>query len=393
MFSSSYQEARTKFLDAANRSGYKLEALSMPQNQSLITDIASRIDNNVTKKLLIVNSGIHGIEGYFGSAVQSEWLSKHLAQDLAHELGIIFVHASNPHGFAHSHRVDASYTEGNVVHRVDPNRNFIDFSVPLPENKNYTVLEPALVPLEWTGWSKFATTTKLLWNLLKDKLTGTFDHFSIPALSGQYVSPSGMSFGGTHPSWTNTVFQHVLAQAKRLQNLQEVVFIDLHTGIGANGTLEVYPTLESPIAFSEVDNTLKGIGKVKVVKAPYPVTGALDTYVTEFFKNLKVTAMTIEAGTESALSVFNALRGQNWQDVYGVHERDKTTSIVRDAFYPEHDQAWKESVTQCTNHVLERVIDKMLKSAIYAPQRFFQQPIMSGEQAQMEHHVTMRATS
>src|SRR5688500_15898676 len=105
MFSNSYLEAKTLFIQVANDNGYRLAKYIMPgvtgpAGEELSTDVAFHLTPK-SRNILIVNSGIHGVEGFYGSAVQSHWLANHNASHLPENLGVVFIHASNPHGFAY----------------------------------------------------------------------------------------------------------------------------------------------------------------------------------------------------------------------------------------------------------------------------------------------------
>ena len=63
---------------------------------------------------------------------------------------LVFVHALNPYGFSWVRRVN----EDNV----DLNRNFPDWSQPLPTNDGYAELADILVPTEWTPEVQERTT-------------------------------------------------------------------------------------------------------------------------------------------------------------------------------------------------------------------------------------------
>ena len=72
------------------------------------------------RRAVVVSSGLHGVEGFFGSAAQLAWL-RLLRQGGASIPGgtlVVLLHAIDPFGFAWRRRVD----EGNV----DLNRNFLD---------------------------------------------------------------------------------------------------------------------------------------------------------------------------------------------------------------------------------------------------------------------------
>src|SRR5688572_14233495 len=78
-FSTDYTACRTKFLAALKSAGgAHLAAHENPRRgplgEQLFTDIA-RIGPANAKKLLILVSGTHGIEGYSGSGCHTGWLA------------------------------------------------------------------------------------------------------------------------------------------------------------------------------------------------------------------------------------------------------------------------------------------------------------------------------
>ena len=145
-FSTSYAKARVKFLEAGAIAGLQLASFKHPlpgrDGEQLATDVALEGDP-ASPRLLIVSSACHGVEGFCGSGVQvfalhdAEWRAK------AREAGVavLYIHALNPYGFSHVRRV----TQENV----DLNRNFHDFSAPLPVNEGYRRVHPLLFPPTW----------------------------------------------------------------------------------------------------------------------------------------------------------------------------------------------------------------------------------------------------
>ena len=118
-FSPDYATARQRFRQAASRAGWSLEAhpigVAGPEGDELTIDVACSPTRD-TDKTLVVSSGLHGVEGFLGSAVQlgllEEWGSRS-----ATPVRCVFLHGLNPFGFAWIRRVDK--------HNVDPNRNFL----------------------------------------------------------------------------------------------------------------------------------------------------------------------------------------------------------------------------------------------------------------------------
>src|SRR5205814_8455032 len=67
---------------------------------------------------LIVSSGLHGVEGFFGSALQTAYVRQVRRQDVFDSKGqLVLIHAINPFGFFALRRVN----EDNI----DLNRNFL----------------------------------------------------------------------------------------------------------------------------------------------------------------------------------------------------------------------------------------------------------------------------
>jgi hypothetical protein len=105
-FSESYAEAREKFLRAAEAAGAHLldshaHPLKGPDGGDLATDVAW-IGPRSARKLLVLVSSTHGIEGYCGSGCQISWLeNRHYHRDARPDTAALLIHAINPHGFAH----------------------------------------------------------------------------------------------------------------------------------------------------------------------------------------------------------------------------------------------------------------------------------------------------
>lgn len=113
-FSEGYWEAREKFRRAAEAApGWKLHTFSIV-GATYTTDVAVLPGSG--DGLVVHLSGVHGVEGYAGSAVQIALISQ-LAASSQHPGSptIILVHAVNPYGMAHFRR----FNENNV----DLNRN------------------------------------------------------------------------------------------------------------------------------------------------------------------------------------------------------------------------------------------------------------------------------
>ncbi len=118
LFSENYAACRHRFCDAAQQNGWHCESHPIdaigPDGATLAFDVAVSPAPD-TRKTIVVSSGVHGVEGFFGSAVQLALLNRWSAEQSS--VKFVFLHGLNPYGFAWLRRFDQN--------NVDPNRNFL----------------------------------------------------------------------------------------------------------------------------------------------------------------------------------------------------------------------------------------------------------------------------
>src|SRR5882757_2062052 len=185
VFSASYQESRNKFLDAAGPrvKSYLHPREKGPAGEDLYLDVAW-LGSPDAERVFAVGCGTHGIEGYPGSAALTHWLRSGAAKRLAPGTAVALLHAHNPWGFAHKTRV----TEENV----DLNRNFIDFSRPLPINRGYEDLHSVIAIRDWNEQAIAGAFAGL--DAYREKVGEKA--FSDAFNGGQYTRPDGIFYGG-----------------------------------------------------------------------------------------------------------------------------------------------------------------------------------------------------
>ena len=103
-FSPDYVSARARFRAGALALGMDLQSIEVgqdgPDGQPLTIDIA-RMGAEKPKRCVVVSSALHGVEGFFGSAVQVSLLEDMLGGfKPPDDAALILVHALNPYGFA-----------------------------------------------------------------------------------------------------------------------------------------------------------------------------------------------------------------------------------------------------------------------------------------------------
>lgn len=224
-FSPDYARARQRFRAAAEQLGWRLETHPLggvgPTGEPLTVEVASSPQErrDAAGPLLVISSGLHGVEGFFGSAVQLALLEIWAAKG-APPVHCVLLHALNPYGFAWLRRVDE--------HNVDPNRNFLLPGEPFAgAPAGYAALDPLLNPARPPSRRDPFTLRALL----------AVARHGMPALkeilaTGQYEFPRGLFYGGSGPTPTHALLATELP--RWLGGSQTVVHLDLHTGLGAH---------------------------------------------------------------------------------------------------------------------------------------------------------------
>jgi hypothetical protein len=277
---------------------------SLADSSDLTIDVISADAAREKQKLLILTTGLHGIEGYVGSAVLQLFIQEYLPR-LDHETtGLLLVHPINPYGMKHRTRVNKN--------SVDLNRNFEDDLNSLkPLNPHYeslaSLLNPAR-PLKHPFYEKLA----FAWNVLKALPRGA-SLIREAALMGQYRLHNGMYFGGFEPQEETKFIQQIVFEA--VKDYTEIVLLDMHTGYGPRWQM----TLVNP---PSEKMTAKETGirfKVPLVAKTnpeefYTIHGDMVEYflkmVTSQYPDKKLYAGAFEFGTygESLLQGIHSLR-------------------------------------------------------------------------------------
>jgi predicted deacylase len=219
-FPDSYASARTHFLQAIDDCLLPTRLQPLPLNGELSTE-AAWIGDPAAERVLVIISGTHGVEGSVGAAIQQDFLTRLNREPLVLPPGTaaLLIFALNPHGFAAHRRCDGD--------GIDLNRNFIDFSRPLPKNPGYTELAEALHLPDAEREKQFAAYRQA---------HGT-QAFEIAISGGQYTDPSGPFYGGTAPGHGHRAIEKII-QTYQLEG-RHLAVVDIHSGLGPYGHGEI----------------------------------------------------------------------------------------------------------------------------------------------------------
>ena len=342
-FAQSYAEARQKFIAAAEHAGLDVQSHVHPMlgrdGETLALDVV-RDGATDARSLLIISSGCHGVEGFCGSGVQVALLRDAAWQSLAREAGVavLYLHALNPYGF--------SWWRRTTHENVDLNRNFHDFSRPLPANPGYDELAALLLP---PTWPPSAEVTAAIQCLAGER---GLPWLQAAVSSGQYTHPEGLFYGGINPTWSHVTLRHVLHDHGHAA--QRIAWIDLHTGLGPSGHGErIFACRDEEAALararawwgSEVTSIYDGSSTSAML------TGLMWTAIYEECPQAEYTGIALEYGTVPIMEVIEAPRGDQWLenhpeiDAVAIEQRNAIKQRMRDAFYTDTD-AWKQRVLE-----------------------------------------------
>jgi len=336
-FPANYRQARQAFIAAAEGVGMDVitrvhPAAKGPDGKPLFLDSVALGPRDATRALLLI-SGTHGVEGTFGSAVQTGLLREGVRPPDGARL--VMVHALNPFGFAWDRRVN----EDNV----DINRNFVDFAAP-PANPEYDQLATAIAPPDLLP-ATLAAANQILMDYGKAHGLAALQ---AAVTRGQYRHPDGLWYGGRKECWSLAMLRAVLTED--LRAAKRLTVIDFHTGLGERGAGEIITeALPGSEAYARAaaiwgDLVKSSDGGESVSPA---LTGTLDRALAAWLPGVELTFAALEVGTHPLHVVFDALRRDNWLHTRGTGtDKAQAAAIARgcrDAFYVD-TPAWKSQV-------------------------------------------------
>ena len=305
-----------------------------PDSASLSTDIAW-LGLPDAQSVIVTISGTHGVEGFFGSAVQIEWLRRTTVATTPDGIAALHIHAINPYGFAWLRRTDES--------NVDVNRNWIDFDKPLPRNQLYEELAKDLCPAEWSQESQQSTGARIAAWIQRHGPKGPAIYQQTVS-GGQWDHPLGLFYGGRHVSWSRKTLTDVLTS--KLGAAKRVCVLDFHTGLGPYWYAEPIVGLRrSTPEFARVRSWIGG-----GVKSLYGDTSVSSELVGDslsampaILPNAKVDLVALECGLKPINEVALALRADAWLHAYGdplSSEGRRIQQQMREAFHSD-DPIWQ----------------------------------------------------
>ncbi len=363
-FANSYAEAAGRFLiacDDLRGAGHRVSndrleiGMTGPAGEALCIDVAV-VGSLNSGKVLLCSSGVHGVEGYPGSAIQLAAMDDLTKTEPFKDHAIIFVHTVNPYGMAWWRR----FNENNV----DLNRNFLKKGqkyAGVPEGYHHIqdFINPETPPPKkerWFGLKAFRLIMKHGFNNLKQWVA-----------EGQYEHPKAIQYGGNKLEPGPDLLLNWLD--KNLEGVSKVWAIDLHTGLGPSG----HDTLLISAGTSQEGfDHLKSLfpGHVESLDpnagVGYEILGDLHQGLEDRFDSIEWTSITQEFGTFKPVEVLKASRAENRWTQWGVYvdqvdaRRHWSRENMLRAFNP-NDEVWQAKITHRGRIVFQTARSDLLK--------------------------------
>lgn len=219
----------------------RLQSISHPWEDDLTTDLLAADPLSWRGRLIVLSTGLHGIEGYVGSAMLELFFQEYLPRLNPQTDGLLLIHAINPWGMRHFQR--------NNPQNVDLNRNFIagEFAALRGWNRDYPALSSYLNPSRPLG-NLLHENLRFTAQTIHKLLTFGARRIREAALMGQYHQPEGIYFGGTALQPETQAMMQLYRAA--FAGYEEILHLDMHTGYGPRYqmTLVISPHEQTPVA-------------------------------------------------------------------------------------------------------------------------------------------------
>ncbi|MEA1650439.1 M14 family metallopeptidase [Nitrospirillum sp. BR 11164] len=314
-------------------------------------------------RLLVVQSGIHGVEGPAGAAVQRMVMRKYLARFLERGVDVLFIHALDPYGFKNNRRTDGF--------NVNLNRNFdADGRLFQTKNSSYEQLRPVLEPDAPVGDALLGSLKGDV-GLLSRYVTAGFNKrdILIGLDMGQYSHPAGLNYGGGGPAQQTEFLKSILSPLVASPAYGKVLFLDLHTGLGDAGVLAIIkgkkPAEPLMTTFATLLAGHEKDGIVIHTSDDFPTSGDVIDYVPTLGSDRgNILALTLEYGTlgtgiTAQLGSATRMILENQAHFHGCNSQAICTTVTdnfRDLFNPA-DPGWRGKVLSEADTVFRLLAD------------------------------------
>eukprot|EP01084_Bolivina_argentea_P281062 480827_1 len=248
-FSHSYEEAKTKFVNATSFiKNAKLHEISIgdPNDNLSIHLCYIPSTNNSNKHLLFHISGTHGVEAFAGSAIQIDLLKNVLNDSIQNNKNnnphILFIHSLNPFGMKYNRRCNQQ--------NIDLNRNCLltqsewtDVLNWSPNKFGYSDVNNFFNPQRKPKWyDDYLAYFQFIPFFISNGFHKSIKKMSRICASSQYVKQNGLYYGGTKLAIEHEKLISFLKNDCKnifdidlLNEIEKLTLIDIHSGLSNKG--------------------------------------------------------------------------------------------------------------------------------------------------------------
>ena len=369
-FYNSYDEIRSHLKERVEKlraNGVTVEVSEYAVNESdnLYIDNIYLPSANEKKNLIVLTTGVHGMEGYIGSVMLDVFFEEIYPTLDTENTGILVVANVNPYGMKYMRR----YNENNV----DLNRNFIiDWNgFDLSSNKDYPEVKEFLQPEGKIG-NAFWHEAEFYLNLAKEALTKGADKVSDALLTGQYEYPQGVYYGGNGDEISTAYLKGVFNDCLDGE-YENIVHIDIHSGYGPRYNMVIFNSVYETMTEAE---TKEAFGYDYVIsydsESFYATTGDTTDYFYRLAESKKsekdLFSTCFEFGTigdsfmDSILSLKYTVdeNRQHWYPTENKVASEIVSENYAELFYPT-EKEWREKTVADFKTAAEGVLNAKLK--------------------------------
>lgn len=371
VFFDEYEDVRNHFLETADKlmaenENSDLYSHVINKDEGLYIDTLYLPSKTEQKNLVVLTTGVHGIEGYIGSVMLDVFWEEIYPQIDKEDTGVLVIANVNPYGMKYHRR----YNENNV----DLNRNFIidwnDFDMSV--NKDYPKVDKFLGPQKKMNnalWHEAAFYS----SMAKEVVVNGVDSISNALLGGQYEFPQGVYYGGAGDEKSTTYVKDVFEWTLGDANYENVVHIDVHSGYGPRYNMVIFNSIYETMNEAET-KALFGYDNVISYdsEAFYPTTGDTTDFYYRLWEKMgsgaSLFSTCFEFGTigdsflDSIISMkYTIEENQNhWNPTRNKIMNEIVKERYQELFYPT-EKEWREKTVVDFATACEGVLNAKLK--------------------------------
>ncbi|MFC4737418.1 M14 family metallopeptidase [Bacillus daqingensis] len=339
-FQESYEQSRALFRTRIDDLRAKWDRVALykwfigvPQDDNT-ADVLLADASESPETLLIITSGLHGIEGYAGAAGLHLFIDELFPYVDPKVTGIRLVHGVNPWGMRHRRRVTAR--------NIDLNRNF---------HKDWAYRR-TLMPLLYQRRRDLFTPESPLPPDVRHELAVTYSDSELEEMKNtpppQHQERFGLYFGGAQMEEASQKL--ALSFSDWAAGYKRILHLDLHTGGGPQGELQMIFNENETRSLEELELEVahpwiqKADGSVTLGDA----TAVLQQYLMRTYPGKRIVSALMEAGTvpENADGLLFCSRAMIEEHALSISSDYVSTSSqdIREHFralFDPKDTAWR----------------------------------------------------